>query len=437
VVSKTGSGLQRARDLALRWLAPGQVHAQWNEWNLYREIAWFGVLSGVSNTFISVFALRLGASNLLMGLRTSLPALVNVIFQIPAARLVERASDTRKVLLLSGLLMRLPVFIVALAPLFPERMRAGAVIYITALGTIPAAVGTVSFTAMFADVIAPPDRARVVSLRNALLAAATMLTVLMTGQALDLLPFPGGYQLVFALSFAASLVSLYYLGRLAIPESDATRPNPAPSGERLGVRRSVRRVLAQRDYLRFALGSFLYHWGLYFPVPLYAIYRVRTLGISEGWIGALSTLESAVTIVVYYALGKVAQRRGSRSVLLLGILLVCFFPIGTALSTSPWPLLLVSFVAGIANPAFNLGLFNTLLEFAPTERRASYVALFNTLMNVAAFASPLLGTTVAEWIGIREALWIGGLARIAGFLAFAYLLSGSPAPRRIVHSLGS
>ena len=108
-MSRVGILLRRGRDLALRWLRPGEVNPQWNDWNLYREIAWFGVLSGVSNTFISVFALRLGASNFLVGLRTSLPALINVIFQIPAARLVEREDDRRRVLLVSGFLMRLPI----------------------------------------------------------------------------------------------------------------------------------------------------------------------------------------------------------------------------------------------------------------------------------------------------------------------------------------
>ena len=426
-MSSVGILLRRGRDLALRWLRPGEVNPQWNDWNLYREITWFGVLSGVSNTFISVFALRLGASNFLVGLRTSLPALINVIFQIPAARLVEREDDRRRVLLVSGFLMRLPIFLVALAPFFPERLQAGTVIYITALGMIPTAVGTVSFTAMFADVIAPQDRPRVVSVRNVLLSAAATLTVLVAGRALDILPFPFSYQLIFALAFVASLVSLYYLGRVAIPDGRPQQEVGQPS-ERLDLRRALRILLAQRPYVRFTVGSLMYHWGLYFPIPLYAIYRVRTLGISEGWIGALAMLESGVTIIAYYAWGKLAQSRGSRFVLLLGLMLLCFYPIATALSRNISPLLFVSFVAGIAGPAFNLGLFNSLLEVTPAARRAMYVALFNTLMNIAAFISPILGTTVAGWLGIHEALWIGGAARVAGFLAFTYLLTGLSIP---------
>ncbi|MGB9880432.1 MAG: hypothetical protein ACPLRM_06690, partial [Anaerolineae bacterium] len=92
-MSKIGLRLHRARVIVLRWFVPGEVSERWNYLNLYREVAWYGVLSGVSSTFTSIFALRLGASNFLIGLLTALPALMNILFQIPAAHLVERESD--------------------------------------------------------------------------------------------------------------------------------------------------------------------------------------------------------------------------------------------------------------------------------------------------------------------------------------------------------
>lgn len=427
-MSKLRLYLRRAHVIAVRWFATGEMSVRWNHLNLYREVAWYGMLSGVSSTFVSIFALRLGASNFLIGLLTSLPALMNVIFQIPAARLVERESDKKKILLVSGFLMRLPALLIALVPLLTARIQARAVVYITALGMIPTAVSTVSFTAMLAEVVAPQDRARVVSLRNAFLSATAMAIVLLAGKALDILPFPVGYQLIFLLAFLASMVSLYYLGRVVIPETGRVQQVKVQPSQMLGTRHLLQLILAQRDYVRFTLGAFLYHWGLYFPIPLYAIYRVRTLQISDGWIGALAMLESGVTIVSYYAWGRFAQRQGSRLVLLLGLLGVCFYPIGTALSRSVTPLLLVSFIAGVAAPAFNLGLFNGLLEVVPGERRATYIAIFNTMMNIPAFIAPILGTTVAGWVGIRTALWVGGAARITMFLAFAYLLLAPPRP---------
>jgi MFS family permease len=336
--------------------------------------------------------------------------------------LVERESDRRRVILLSGLLMRLPVFLMALVPLLPQHLRAGAVVCIATLGTIPAAVGTVSFTAMLADVVPPRDRVRVVSMRNAMLATATTVTVLTAGKVLDILPFPIGYQFIFTMAFAASVVSLYYLGRVVIKGGDEPQEEARGHGERLDLRRVVPLILGQRDYVRFTLGSFVYHWGIHFPIALYSIYRVRELQLSEGWIGALAMLESGVTIIAYYSMGKLAQRYGSRTVLLIGLALVCLHPFGMALSSTPWPLLFFALLAGIAGPAFNLGLFNNLLEVAPVRRRATYIALFNTLMNTAAFVSPLLGTSAATLLGIRRALLIGGAGRVLGLLAFACLL---------------
>lgn len=426
VVHNLGTSLERSRSLILRWLLPGEVSSENNRWNLYRDIAWYGVLSGVSLTFTGVFALRLGASNLMVGLLTSLPALINILFQIPAARLIEHQRDRRRILLVSGLLMRLPAFGMALVPFF-RAGQAEAVVYITALGTIPAAVSNIAFTAMLADVVAPRDRARVVSVRNALLSAVTMMTVLASGRALDILAFPINYQVMFIVAFLTSLVSLYYVRRVVMPSTEP-RSRDVDSRKRANLRQWLLSILAERDYMRFALGAFVYHWGLYLPLPLYTIYRVRELGISEGWIGALATLESAITIVAYYVWGKIAARRGSRLVLLLGIFGVALYPLGTALSRSVTPLLIVVSIAGVFGPAWNLGLFNGLLEVAPAERRATYVAVFNTLMNVPAFIAPLLGTTVAGMLGTRNALFVGAAGRIVAFLVFARLLSSPPAP---------
>jgi len=401
-------------------MARGEVSPAWNYWNLYRDIAWYGVLSGVSTTFTSVYVLRLGGSSFLIGLLTSLPALVNVVIQVPAARLIERQRNTRTLLLVSGFLMRLPVLLLALIPLLWIRWQAGAVVWITALGTIPAAISNTAFTVMLADVVRAEDRARVVSVRNVLFSAVSTLVVLAAGKALDILPFPISYQLIFALAFVTSVISVYYVGRIALPDHE-----PAPhrmSQERLDWRGALRTILAQRGYVRFTLASFLFHWGLNFPIPLYAIYRVRTLHLGEGWIGLLSMIEAGVTVVTWYLWGKAAERLGSRRVLLLGVLGVCFYPFGMALSKNAWPLLFVSFIAGIVGPAFNLGLFNGLLEVAPEQRRPTYIALFNLLINVTACISPLVATTLANSLGVVTALYIGGSLRVLGFLAYLLLL---------------
>ena len=57
-----------------------------NERNLYLEALWSGLLTGISNAFLVVFAVRLEATAFQVALVTSVPAFVNMVFPIPAAR---------------------------------------------------------------------------------------------------------------------------------------------------------------------------------------------------------------------------------------------------------------------------------------------------------------------------------------------------------------
>ncbi len=425
------AGLLAGRDIAARWFERGEVSASWNYWNLYRDIAWYGVLSAVTSTFTSVYALRLGGSNFLVGLLTSLPALINAVVQIPAARLIERQRNTRSLLVWTGLLMRLPALLITFVPFLLDRWQAGGVVWITALGTVPAAVSNLAFTAMLADVVPAQDRAHVVSVRNVLFAMVTTLSVLAVGKAIDVVPFPLSYQLVFSLAFVTSLVSLFYLGRVMIPDQ---RPLvDKPGGEMTGWVQALRSSLQHRQYARFTLAMFVCTWTQYFAVPLYAIYRVRVLHLTEGWMGLLSMIESAVTILTWYIWGRVARRRSSRFVLILGVLGLCYYPLGTALASQAWPLIIVAVVAGIVGPAFNLGMLNGLLELAPESHRATYVGLFNMLINIPACISPLLGAAVAGWLGVRTALFVGAFLRVVGFLTVSLILrtpSTQGQPRR-------
>jgi len=166
--------------------------------------------------------------------------------------------------------------------------------------------------------------------------------------------------------------------------------------------------------VRFSASAFIFHWGLYLPSALYAIYRVKNLGASDTWIGLLATVQNAVTIVTYFYWGRIASRKGNRWVLLVSSLGLILFPVLTGLSPRVEFLLLPSIAAGVFGAGFNLSFFNTLLEVCPQERRPSYVAINTTLINVAAFLAPLLGTSLPNLLDIRVVFFIAGALRLLG-----------------------
>jgi MFS family permease len=388
---------------------------------LYQEVAWYGVLSGLAGSFLAVFVLRLGGSNALIGLLTSLPALITILWLAPAGRIIERQSSRLNLVLVTAFLTRLAYLLVALAPLVFVAFRAEAVVAVIVLGTIPASMCSVAFSAMLADLVPVQRRARVVGLRNFLVSVSSTLAVLLGGWFLGLLPFPANFQWLFAAGFFTSLVSLYYLSRLKL--ADGAAPSAPVDEQPRPLIRRLRDHLAMlsghRPFARFALCAFAYHWGLYLTIPLYSIYWVRNLHASDSWIGFIGMVLGAVTALAYPFWGRQASRHGARKVLLVSALAGTLYPILTGLSPVVEALLVPAVVGGVASAGFGLSLFNRLLEVAPDERRPSFLAAYNVLINVAVFIAPLIGTALIDSIGIVNALLLGGILRFAGFLAFA------------------
>jgi MFS family permease len=78
-------------------------------------------------------------------------------------------------------------------------------------------------------------------------------------------------------------------------------------------------------------------------------------------------------------------------------------------------------------PGLSLSHFNTLLKVCPADRRATFIALYSTMMNAGAFVSPLIGVAIASRVGIPTALIFGGCLWLVGGALFT-LLPVRPSP---------
>ena len=351
-----------------------------------------------------------------MGLLTSLPALVGIFFSIPGSRLVERESKPLSVLLITGSLNRLGYQMIALLPFVLTTNAAEGVVLVVVLLSIPVAVANVAFTTMFGQAVKPEDRARVVSIRSVWIGITSTLIALIGGKFLDLVLFPINYQILFAVAFAASMVSIYYLSRIRLPDLaavGAALPRPElPSS----IRALIDLLRSSDGYVRFSLTSFLFQWGLFFTVPLYSIYWVRNLNASDGWVGVINTVGTATTILFYPLWGRLTSRRGNRIAIVLSTLGMTVYPFFLALSPTVEWAVIVSFFGGIVSSGQALSFFNGLLEVCPELNRSSYIAGYNTLVNIAAFVSPIISTSLAEGYGIQATLIIGGCMRLGAAL---------------------
>lgn len=397
---------------ALDLLKPGDSVEEKNHWHLYSEIAWYGILFGIAQAFLGVYVIRVGGSDTHVGLITALPAIIVALVSLPGSRIVERDAKPPRVIVITAFLQRAGYLLIALVPTFFLTNRADAIVVLVGLLTIPLAIASVAFTSMFARTISAKYRARVVSMRNVWLGISQTAAGLLGGRFLELVIFPINFQILFALGFLASMVGMYSLTRLQVPLVST----PPSQRAKISWHVMFQVITTHRAFMRFAITVFLFHWGLYFAAPLFTIFWVRNLGASDGWVGLFTTMTNASTIIFFFVWGNLVTRWGNRRVLVLTTCGLALIPVLTALANSNEFILVVALLGGAISPGFSIVMFNGLLEVCPEQNRATFVATFNMLVNIAVFVSPLIATMLTTTLSVPALLVIAGALRLLGGL---------------------
>lgn len=387
--------------------------------NLYYEIAFFGILFTIASTFLPVYALRLGATDDQIGYLSALPALITALCLVPAALFVETRRRLLPIVLRASFLFRSQYALIAFVPFLPPAMQVAALLIIVSLGAIPTAVSNLAFNTMFPMVVPKEGWARVVSRRSAITSLTQVVTALAAGKFLELLPLPVNYQALFLGGFALSLVSVACLAQLKVPDVPSVLPTTWQPRQLLAqARRFGATVRSTRSFTGFTAVSLLTHWAVWLPMPLFAIFWVRDLGASEAWIGLLTTVGAALSMLVYPVWGRAAERYGHRAVLIAGVLGIVPYPILTAVSPNAEFLMAPAVIGGLLGPAFNMGMFNVLLEVAPAHHRAMYIASYTSGVNLVAFLAPIVATSIILPVaGIHATIILGTVLRLISAVA--------------------
>ena len=376
-------------------------------------------LASAAAPFLPVFLTRLGASNLQVGLLTSMPAFTGLLMAIIVGRFLQTRrqivpwfSVARFVVVSCYALTGFIPFIV------PREYAVQAVLVIWAFATLPQIVVNVAFSVVMNAVAGPQRRYDLMSRRWSLLGLTTAFTVAGVGQILDRMSFPFNYQIVFMALSLGGLISLYYSSHIELPDAEP----PAPvTGQSLSERFKgyVNLIRGERAFVSFTAKRFVYFSGSLLAVPLFPLYYVRELQASDAWIGIISTLQTGIIVIGYFVWSRQSRRRGSRFVLLCTTLGMSFYPVLTALTHQVEWIALYAGLSGIFQAGIDLVFFDELMKTVPPKYSATFVSLAQSTQYIIAVAAPLVGTLLADQIGIGGALIVSGVMRLVAFGLFA------------------
>lgn len=382
--------------------------------HLYLDIGWFGLLSGSAVNFLTVYAARLGATAFQIGLLGAVGSVVSLLLAIPAGRWLEGRRVEGAVFWTAALYRIGYALWIPLPWLFGAQEQIWALIVISLLMGIPLTGVSVGFNALFASAVPLSYRAHVAGMRNVVLSVMFMISSVLSGYLLNHLLFPMGYQVVFAIGFFGAVMSsfhLYFIRPLQADQPPAPIPAAAETPRR-DWRSALRLDLWQTAYRRSLLVLLGFHVTQYLAIPLFSIYMVNNLRLSDDHIGIGTALFYLAVLLGSMQLRHIVQRLGHKNVTGYGVMGMALYPIVMALSTEVWHFYGLSVLGGFVWALVGGAYANYLLENIPADDRPAHLAWYNIVLNTAVLFGSLAGPAIADGIGIGAALILFGVLRL-------------------------
>jgi MFS family permease len=382
--------------------------------HLYLDIAWFGVLSGSAIGFLNIFAARLGANGFQIGLLGAVPAMVSLFLSIPAGKWLSKRPVDRAVFWSAAVARLGYLFWVPLPLFFGNQGQIWALVAITLAMGIPMCGLNVGFNALFAAAVPGEWRASVAGRRNALLALTYIISSLGSGYLLEHMRFPVGYQVVFAIGFfgaAMSTLHLFLIRPQAAPTESMVRAEK-PEEARRDWRGSLRMDIWKTPFRNTLLVFMGLHFGQYLALPLFPLYTVNVMKLSDGNIGIGTAIFYLAVLLGSTQLNRLERRWGHHKITGWGVIGMCLYPVMMAFSRTPSAYYFLSAVGGAVWALVGGAYANYLLERIPENDRPSYLAWYNLVLNASVLSASLLGPVIAGWIGLSLALVLVGILRL-------------------------
>jgi MFS family permease len=348
--------------------------------------------------FLTGFALLLGAGPLELGLIGALP-FVSQLFQFAGAYLEERLGNRRALTVWTAAASRALWGLIAALPFMPGLGGATMTLFLLLLIASQALIGITAnaWTSWMSDLVPPRQRGRYFGLRNTVCSVSAMASTWLAGRLLDSFTAAGndaaGYAIIFGAAVVTALAGTVVLSYQPEP--------PKRPRARVDVRELFSAPLRHTRFRSLSMAAAGWAIATGIAAPFFNAYGIQTLGLSYTTLALFGVATSAVAVFTQPYIGRLQDRFGNRTVLVVSAAGVVLLPWGWVFSTPSFllPLWLTSILAGVFWPGITQGLLNLVMDRAPAEGRGAYVASFGAASGVGTFVSGILGGVIASAVG--------------------------------------
>jgi len=367
------------------------------------------ILTG--GAFLIAFAIKLGASNLVIGLLAAIGPLTQLL-QLPSIFLVEKMRNRRAIVVVTAALSRLCWLLIALIPfLFGAKIGLGILLAALIAASAFGAVSGCSWNSWMRDLIPQNILGSFFSKRMRIATGVGIALSVCAAVYLDLWKkvFTKyevyGYSILFLAGFAVGVLGLYYLYKT--PE----KRMPAVV-EKSSILKLLSKPFKDENFRKLIVFMCSWNFAVNLAGPFFMVYMLKRLGLSMSFIIGLSIVSQVLNFAFLKIWGKFTDSFSNKSVLAICGPLFILSILAWTFTTMPEKyiltiplLIIIHVVMGLSSAGVSLASGNISLKLAPEGQATAYLAT-NTIVNsVAAGIAPILGGKFADFFSGRELAW--------------------------------
>lgn len=371
-----------------------------------------------SNNFFPIFAITmLSATNYQVGLISSLPPLMALIMTIPAAILLNRAQQQKKLVAMSVLMARVMfLLIIGIVYLPSPSMHSWIFLAIIAFMSLPNTVANIGWQTFISGLVEESMRGAFFSDRNRLLTIVGLISTLLIGLLMkDASSSVTAYQLLFGVAFCFGILEVFLLMK--------HEEEPAKTDGLSAKKKTMDwSIFKYKKYVAFLIAALFFNFAWQMAWGIFNIYHVRYVGVTIFWVSMFAVGNMLAQFLSFPLWKKWAEKRSNTLVFVWAAVGMATTPFLTVLSTNLYYIALVQTSSGFFLAGIVLLLFNLLLEQSPDHVRTYCITTYNVLLSIAAFIAPQIGIWLLEQWGVELAMYINSALRLlsAGLFFIVY-----------------
>lgn len=353
--------------------------------------------------FLVAFALKLGASNLTIGILAAIPPLGQLI-QLPSIYIIEKYRVRREICILSTAVSRSFWLLIAMIPfLFFIKNPLNLLIIALILNGAFSAIGACSWNSWMRDLVPVNQMGSFFGKRMIYASIVGILFSLAAGIFIDYWKqlYPDNelyaYSYIFFVGFLAGMFGLYFLSKT--PEPRMVVPE-----EKINFSRLLLQPFKDSNFKNLIIFLGSWNFAVNLAAPFFTVYMLRRLNLDMSTIIILMVLNQVISMAFLSLWGKYSDRYSNKSILSINgpLFIVCI--LAWTFTARPekyiftMPLLvIIHILMGISTAGITLSSGNIGLKLAPKGEATSYLAASSFVNSLAAGIAPVLGGLFADF----------------------------------------